>query len=94
MPDASMFTEILAELAVLHQIEQGLADLDAARVIDHETAKLRLSRRIGTDQRPIRHIRGNFAVFCRLNSPALVGDDTATLHVVHHFAAYNFANYS
>ncbi len=50
MPESSTFTEIVAELAVLHKIEQGLADLDAGRYVDHETAKLHLSRWIGTDQ--------------------------------------------
>jgi hypothetical protein len=48
MPEAFTFTELLAELGARHKIEEGLADLDAGRGIDHETAKLRLSRWIGT----------------------------------------------
>jgi predicted transcriptional regulator len=44
MPDEATLSDIMYELYVRHEIEEGLRDIDEGRTISHEEAMKRLER--------------------------------------------------
>lgn len=61
MPDTATFDDLMEGLAVCQQIEEGLADVEAGRVVPHDEAMRQVSDFLDTlNVRPLSSGKGSY----------------------------------